>query len=248
MFLNNCFLKFIYCVVLTGVCFCGYAQENNTVKVAGRTVSKNTFLNASGVKVQNIRTYQTVISDANGRFYLKVKLGDTLLFNASSYFPNTITLTEISTDTLNPVIFYLSPRYIKLETVEIIANKTPSHTYANSDNVKPATIMSPVSFIYEKLSRGYKAYEKLEEQKNKDSAKEYLRWRLSGQQIFSIIHLKNKELDTFTDFCAFDENFIRRSSDYDFIVAVKAKYKDYLLTKIGENAIINFDSIPIGVK
>lgn len=226
-FLNGTILAFLLC------CF-GFSNAQ-TVKsdsdtIYGTVFNKTFLTTASGVKVQNIRTYQVVISDVKGHFHIGAHIGDTLLFNSLSYYPNTSIVIDSCKNSRFPCFFFLNPRYIKLETVEIVASKPVRKPYDNPDNVKPASIMNPLSYIYEHTSSRNKSFKKLKQQMSKDNNAEYLKWRFSNPLIFQITRLTGKQLDFFINYCSFDEDFARNASDYDFLAEVRKKFDEYRKT------------------
>ena len=86
-------------------------------------------------------------------------------------------------------------------------------------------VESPITFLYQSFSRRERSKREARELRNernrRDLLKELFRKYVSG----NIIHLNNDEFDDFIDFCTISDDFMKRTSQYDFIMYVKKKFE-----------------------
>jgi hypothetical protein len=63
-----------------------YAQDNLT----GRIAEDKTRIAIAGVKVQNIKSGNVVVSDPTGAFSIPARVGDIIVFSSGFYLPDTL--------------------------------------------------------------------------------------------------------------------------------------------------------------
>ena len=86
-------------------------------------------------------------------------------------------------------------------------------------------ISSPITFLYEEFSRHEQLRRHNAELVNDDKRRNLLKELLTRYVADDIIDLSNDSFDHFVDFCNVSEEFMKTSTQYEFMVYIKRKYK-----------------------
>jgi len=63
--------------------------------------------------------------------------------------------------------------------------------------------------------------------RNEDRKRELLKELFKKYIDYDIIQLKDEEFDDFIDYCNVSEYFLKNSSQYDFLIHIKRRFKEY---------------------
>ncbi len=85
---NKLFFSFFYLII-----FSSFSQQEQVKQLKGKVYS--TQKDVVGVVVQNISMKRAVITDMDGNFTIRVKLGDTLAFSAVQYKRKLLTVNQV---------------------------------------------------------------------------------------------------------------------------------------------------------
>ena len=228
------FLLFLLAIGLKG------QSSTNQILVSGKVHDQqnpHTMLNE--LMIVNLATQNGFFGKGDGRFQTLINRTDTLLIGATGY--STIKISFA--DSLLRDSFYVELSLHKLRVqlrevkifsprdLEAIQKDIQKLGYNRKDFELSGidALSSPITFLYqefnslEKLKRHNR--ERINEEKKRDLLKElfhrYVAWE--------VIDLQDEEFDRFVDFCNVSEEFMKTSTQYDFIEYIKGKYFVYRL-------------------
>jgi len=209
-----------------------YGQNHGDYLINGRLVDSLDSKGISDALIINKSTNKVEISDKNGYFYCNASLNDTIFIYILGYRAKQFPVDkEMASRQMNAI--RLIPEIEQLKSIEITGKSQQKQPYRYPNNQEPATIMNPITFLYERYNKRYQQYQKvaeLEKAKYYEQLKEY---RLNRFFIMDITGIKEDEVDDFIGKCNFGKEFIETASDYELIVMVRKNYEWYKKTKSG---------------
>lgn len=215
----------LFCSLLSS--FESAAQTAPKVNIlAGRLLDSLTLKPVADVVVVNKNTNKVTLSAADGYYYIQAGLRDTLVFYLIGYFPKLLTFANILEWQKQVHLSFLKPNIEELKEIEIVAKKMQKEN-RRPYNQTPATISSPISFLYERYSKKYKQYRKIEALEKEKYNKQLKEGRFNKEFVMSLTGLDPEEAVDFMKMCRFSNEFLENASDYDFIVAIHKKYRYY---------------------
>ena len=86
---------------------------------------------------------------------------------------------------------------------------------------------SPITFLYQQFSRRERAKRHVAEMRNEDRKRELLKELLAKYVANEVIDLSDQDFDDFIDYCNVSDEFLKYSTQYEFIMYIKRKYEFY---------------------
>ncbi len=223
---------FFYCLIL----FAQTPSDSSTIRVFGKAVeAENPSTHLEDLMVVNLTTQQGNFGKADGSFAFTINKKDTLLIAATGYeyfkicfrdslpkseYYVTIRLKKLSVQLKEVHIF--SPRDLEQiqQDIQKLGYNKKDYEISGID-----ALSSPITFLYQEFSR----YERLKrhnaELTNEDKRRNLLKELLTRYVADDIIQLSSDEFDHYIDFCNVSEAFMKSSTQYEFMVYIKQKYK-----------------------
>jgi hypothetical protein len=87
--------------------------------------------------------------------------------------------------------------------------------------------MSPITFLYQQLSKKEASKRVVAELKNEDRRRDLLKELFQIYVDYQIIDLTTEEFDDFITYLNVSDEFLIQSSQYEFLVYVKERFRDY---------------------
>jgi hypothetical protein len=220
--IKNCTTLFI---VLTFITSSANAQ-NNDVKLEGIVKCDSSYLQDVNIinKTSNLGTF----SKKNGKFYITVSLGDSILFSSIVYNNRIIKISETHINS-KKIIVYLEPNYNQLDEIMLekkiaidwgnvavtkgtildndeISNKKAPNARKLTDPNSNAGGFNPIAIfmMLTKKSRLKRKERKLEQEKNKQIKNKFITTirSLYGDDFFvEWLYVPADEINLFIDFC-----------------------------------------------
>lgn len=81
----------------------------------------------------------------------------------------------------------------------------------------PPSLMSPISYLYDRFSRRGKAARKLRDMVAEKAQRKWIAQRYSPQKVSEWTGLQGAELDEFMKFCSMPDYFVQSASEYEII-------------------------------
>jgi actin-related protein len=207
--------------------FLGSAQDApRPAIIAGRLLDSITFKPVADVVVVNKNTNKVTLSGSDGYYYIAARKNDSIVFYLIGYFPKYLRFATQEELERQVHVSFLKPNIEELKEIEITAKKMQKEN-KRPYNQMPADISSPISFLYERYSKKYKQYRKIEALEKAKYKKELEQGRFTREFVMSVTGLESEEAAEFMRMCRFSDEFLETASDYDFIVAIHKKYRYY---------------------
>ena len=88
-------------------------------------------------------------------------------------------------------------------------------------------VSSPITFLYQQFSKKEQSKRKVAYLENEDRKRELLKELFRLYVDYEIIVLNDEQFDDFITYLNVSDEFLIRSSQYDFLVFVKDRFRDY---------------------
>jgi hypothetical protein len=166
---------------------------------------------------------------------------DTLAITSLGYHSRDITVRDSVFKLDYNLQIYLDVRVYRTGTVEVFAPRDLEKIQADINklgyNQRDYTMSgidafnSPVTFLYMQFSKKERSRRLAAELTNEDNKRDLLKELFHHYVDYQIIDLSNEEFDEFIDFLNVSDEFLKSSSQYDFLIYVKERFKDYKVYK-----------------
>ncbi len=225
----------LFLILITGSCI-SYAQPEN-ITIKGKAVNTSGTGGLYQVIVINQRTSSGMLAEPNGHFTLNSLKTDTILVSASGFSVKKICFKDSSLKKEYHVVIVLDSMHYSLAEVKVYPTKNlrevndERNTLGNIPNTNKYqdinAIGSPIEYLYERFSRLEQSKRKVavleDAQKKRDILKELFQIYIRHD----IINLSSEKFENFIDYCNFTDEFIKNSTDYDLVMAIKYRYEQY---------------------
>lgn len=224
-------LFFFVCLSLAG-----YSQ---TIRIEGRVRDPHGQGIPNAIIVNN-STKTGSFGNSSGFYSIVCDKNDTLSITALSYYTRQLCMKDsVLKDIYRPTIFlddrtYMLPvvEFISPRDLEAIEEDLMSLGF-DENQFKTATVSSPITFLYEQFSKRERSKLAVAKMEYEDRKRALLKELFHLYVDFDIIELTNDEFDAFIDFMHVSDEFIRQSSQYEFLIFVKDEFQQYKIWKRG---------------
>lgn len=196
------------------------------------------------IYIINKRSGTGSFGNAGGSFTIDCLKEDTLMIGALGYMPRYVCMKDSSYKREYTFLIYLERKFEQLAEVQVFAPRDLEKIkadinklgYDKTDYMLSGidAAQSPITFLYQQFSRKEKSKRLVAQMENEDRKRELLKELFRIYVDWEIIALSNEEFDAFTDFINVSDEFMRASSQYDFLVYVKERFNDYKRWKRGQ--------------
>lgn len=224
---------FLWLCSITGFLF----AQPQPITVKGNAVTSQGLGGLYQVIVINQHTSEGLMAAPNGSFTINCLKTDTLLVSASGFTMKKICFRDSVTKKEYHITVKLDSIHYNLEEVKIYPSKNLRQIdeekqslgdIPNTDRNKDINALgSPIEYLYERFSRIEQSKRKVAQLEDEDKRREVLKELLHIYVQHDIINLSDEDFEKFIDFCNFTDDFIKNSTDYDLVMAIKYKYKQF---------------------
>jgi hypothetical protein len=207
------------------------------ITIKGNAVNSQGLGGLYQVIVINQHTSQGLMAEPNGSFSLTCRKTDTILVSASGFGMKKICFLDSTLKKQYYITVRLDSIHYNLEEVKIYPSKNLRQVdeekkdlgdIPNTDKYKDINALgSPIEYLYERFSRIEQSKRKVakleDEEKKRDVLKELFHIYIQHD----IINLSDADFERFIDYCNFTDEFVKNSSDYDLVMAIKYKYQQF---------------------
>ena len=225
------FIAFLMFFTLLGI-----AQDSKVI-VSGTVLGEGGVSDFMTLFVVNKRTRVGNFGNPNGTFEIKVNKSDTILIGANGYETKKITVNDSIEKSNYVVQVQLVRLNVKLKEVAVFAPRDLNEIYKDIEklgfNRKDYLVTgidalnSPITALYASLSRKeqrkIEAFELMNEGQRRELLKELFKRFVDN----NIIELSEEQFDDFVDFCNVSDEFMKNSTQYEFIEFIKMKFSLY---------------------
>lgn len=222
----------VFFLLLFGIALPSIAQK---VTIKGQVVHKEdpTF----NLLIVNRNTSKGTFGEKDGSFEVTANKTDTLLIGAMGYKTFKLSMKDSAAKSIYSVRIYLEPISIDLKEVQVfprraldsIQNDIKKLGYNDRDYILTGidAYMSPLTFLYQQLSRKEQLKRRAYEIINEDRKRELLKELFVKYVDYDIIDLSRDEFDDFIDFINVSDQQLISMSQYDFVLFTKERFQAY---------------------
>ncbi len=195
-----------------------------------------------GVHILNTQTNDLAVTDAGGFFSIQMHTSHLLRISAVGYKTYYFKLKPADLAQSNYFTITLQTVTVGLQNVDIIAKEEPRAEYLFRPTPQPAlfsfgyqgqqkevkaTLLNPVSLLYNWLSKEGKQKRKLEEILKQEEVKQWVAKRYESDIVWELTGYTGQELEAFKAYCGLTDYFVAHASDYEFLVKIRDCYNTY---------------------
>jgi hypothetical protein len=240
--LKHC-LGLLVIAVFASVFAFGQAQTDTTIKkilVNGKVFDENGQPLSNAIII-NKKNKSGLFGKADGSFSVSCLQTDTLAVTTLGYSTREFSFKDSALKASYSIEIYLDIRPYKTPEVVIFAQRDlekiqrdiASLGYNENDYMLSGidAISSPITFLYQQFSKKEQSKRLAAELNNEDKKRDLLKELFHHYVAYDIIELNNEEFDAFIDYLNVSDDFLKNSSQYDFLIFVRDKFKDYKIAK-----------------
>ncbi|MFM7234337.1 MAG: hypothetical protein ACKOZM_07075 [Flavobacteriales bacterium] len=173
----------------------------------------------------------------NGSFEVRCQRGDTLAITSLGFQTRYVTYADSLYSAVFKIRLYLDMRSYMAAEVEVFAPRDLEQIQADIEklgyNEKDYMIsginavLSPITFLYQQFSKKEQSKRKVAYLENEDRKRELLKELFRLYVDYEIIALNDELFDDFITYLNVSDDFLINSTQYDFLVYVKDRFRDY---------------------
>ncbi len=213
-----------------------YAQTER-IKINGKVFDPENPSVYYSLMIINKSTQNGILGEPDGSFTVYANKKDTIIIGCMGYQTTKISFADSVLKEEYNVKIPLQKLSITLKQIEIFAPRDLDKIlsdierlgYSKKDYVISGidAVQSPITFLYQQFSRRERSIRKVAELQNEDRKRELLKELFQKYVDYNIIKLNNEQFDAFIDFCNVSEEFLKYTSQYDFIMYIKYKFNQF---------------------
>ncbi len=208
----------------------------NPIFVSGHVRDENDQP-VSNVIIINKRTRSGSFGKADGSFSIYCGKTDTLAITSLGFHTRNVCFADSGIKTQYDLTLFLETRTYRFATVEVFAQRDLENIqreieqlgYNEDDYMLSGinAVQSPITFLYQQFSKKEQSKRLAAQLENADRKRELLKELFQHYVDYDIITLNNDDFDHFIDYLNVSDEFLKTSSQYDFLIYVKDRFKDY---------------------
>ncbi len=218
------------------------AQEK-IIRITGTVYDPANRGSIPNLMVVNKRTQQGYFGDNTGYFEIASRKEDTLYIAATGFTTIKISFRDSTERELYTVRIPLKKLEIQLKPVEVFTKRDleaiqkdiETLGYEKEDYMLSGVdaVSSPITALYQAFSRRERNKRMVAEMRNNDRRRDLLKELFRKYVDNDIIQLSSEEFDDFVDFCGVSDQFLKNSTQYDFIMYIKKRFEVFRLMRNG---------------
>lgn len=191
----------------------------------------------SNVIIINQRSKTGSFGKSDGSYSVKCLKTDTLTITSLGYYSRNLCFKDSVFKVEYFPTTFLEERTQTLAAVEIFAPKDLEQIQEeikslgfNEDDFMISglnALASPITFLYQQFSKREASKRELARLENEDKKRELLKELFHHYVDYDIIQLSNDQFDEFIDYLNVSDEFMKSSSQYDFLIYVRDRFKDF---------------------
>lgn len=229
--LKRCTLLLFVLLIIAG----HVKSQNITVRASVR--GNDPTLPVVGLMVVNKTTGLGFVSTEDQLFSIQADKSDTIMVTASGYSVKKLCFKDSAMRDTFFVNVLLEKPFVSLKPVtiipprelEVIQKDIDKLGYKKEDYMVSGidVLQSPITFLYQSFSRRERNKRVIAQKINDDNRRKLLKELFRKYVDNDIMNLDESQFDDFIDYINVSDEFLKNSSQYDFIMYVKRKYEMY---------------------
>ncbi|QSE95885.1 carboxypeptidase-like regulatory domain-containing protein [Fulvivirga lutea] len=238
---------FLLILVIPSIAF----SQQSKIELVGEIIDAETKDAVPYVHIINKHTQEGVASNTEGRFWIRINPGDTLLFSAIGFETYQFVINERVTTDKMLVTIALSQATLELESVKVFAYKDeyalkraildaevpmedekkgielPGFYYGPRKEWKNSAFTSPLTAIAGVFSKENKERKLLAQAEKNTHQFQQLEAKYNEQVVKEITGLPDDKIEDFMEFCVIDRGFIEKATEYEITVVIHQCLTDF---------------------
>ncbi len=226
----------IVCFVFSLSLCAQVSTDTVSIRITGLAIdSLNSSQQLEDLMIVNLATQQGNFGFAGGKFTATIHKKDTLLIASTGYEFRKVCFNDSVPKNEYNVLVRLKKLTVQLKEVSVFSprdleaiEKDIQKLGYNKKDYEISGINafeSPITFLYEEFSQRERLKRHNAELVNNEKRRQLLKELLARFVADDIIQLSNDDFDHFIDFCNVSESFMKSSTQYEFMIYIKQKYK-----------------------
>lgn len=211
------------------------------IRVTGTVFDPENRGSIPNLMIVNKRTQQGFFGYNSGDFDLQALKTDTLIIAATGFATRQISFHDSVLKEVYQVRIALYKLTVQLKPVEIFTNRDLEQIQEDIDKLGydksdymlqgASALASPITALYQSFSRRERNKREVAEMRNDDMRRSLLKELFRKYVDHDIIQLDNSEFDEFIDFCGVSDEFLQRSTQYEFIMYIKKRFEVFRIVQ-----------------
>jgi len=216
--------------------FLNNAQSQN-VKICGVVVGENGQTTFSNLLIINKKTNVGIFGNSDGTFCVNAQKSDTLIISSVGYNRFYVSVIDSLVKENYNVKIILKKLSVELKEFEVIPQRELQQIqkdieklgYNKNDYVLSgiSSFYSPITYLFQMHNRTERGKRIAAEMENNDKRRALLKELLEKYVDADVLFMLDEEFDDFIDYCNFSDEVMKQSTQYEFIMLVKLKYRQY---------------------
>ncbi len=230
--------RILYCVFLILAAASANAQTRDTTAIVIRGQLRDEMDQPiPNAIIINRSTKKGSFGKPNGSFELRCQRGDTLAITSLGFQTRYVTYTDSISSNDFRLKLFLETRTYMLAEVEVFAPRDLEQIqkdieklgYDERDYMLSGinAVQSPITFLYQQFSKKEQSRRLVAYLENEDRKRDLLKELFRLYVDYEIIALNDEQFDDFITYLNVSDEFLIQSSQYDFLVFVKDRFRDY---------------------
>lgn len=229
-------VKCIFISVFSMLYFLNNAQSQN-VKICVVVVGENGQTTFSNLLIINKKTNVGIFGNSDGTFCVNAQKSDTLIISSVGYNRFYVSVIDSLVKENYNVKIILKKLSVELKEFEVIPQRELQQIqkdieklgYNKNDYVLSgiSSFYSPITYLFQMHNRTERGKRIAAEMENNDKRRALLKELLEKYIDADVLFMLDEEFDDFIDYCNFSDEVMKQSTQYEFIMLVKLKYRQY---------------------
>jgi hypothetical protein len=239
LMVHFCSMRFFFIVFMLFLSQWSIAQEA-VIRVKGKVLEERGQPVPNSI-VLNTRTKKGAFGSPDGSFVIECNKSDTLTITCLGYYSRQICFKDSTLKLVYYPRIFLNERTYSYSTLNIFAPRDlediqkdiQSLGYNEDDYMLSGinAVSSPITFLYQQLSRKEESKRIVAKLENDDRRRDLLKELFTIYVDYKIIELSTEDFDDFISYLNVSDEFMKSSSQYEFLVFVKDRFQDYQIAR-----------------
>jgi hypothetical protein len=185
----------------------------------------------------NKKTNVGIFGNSDGSFCVNSQKSDTLIISSVGYNRFYVSVADSAINENYNLKITLKKLSVELKEFEVIPRRELQQIQKDIENLgynKSDYVLSGISSFYSPITYLFQMYNRTErgkhiaaEMENNDKRRALLKELLEKYVDADVIFMLDEEFYDFIDYCNFSDEVMKQSTQYEFIMLVKLKYRQY---------------------
>lgn len=223
-------------LILATASACGQTRDTTAIVIRGQLRDEMDQPIPNAIII-NRSTKKGSFGKPNGSFELRCQRGDTLAITSLGFQTRYVTYSDSTSNNDFRLKLFLETRTFMLAEVEVFAPRDLEQIqedieklgYDERDYMLSGinAVQSPITFLYQQFSKKEQSRRLVAYLENEDRKRDLLKELFRLYVDYEIIALNDEQFDDFITYLNVSDEFLIQSSQYDFLIFVKDRFRDY---------------------